>query len=113
MNGVAVAPSRNYVRGCAAAGLVLATAALLVYRATLLPGLDFGDTADFRRGIDLFVEMVRRRYSRGRPSSPTMARNTFAVRAMLYRLGANVNVAAIAEEEVRAAGWDRSDYAPR
>ena len=48
MNGVAVAPSRNYVRGCAAASLVLATAALLVYRATLLPGLDFGDTAAFQ-----------------------------------------------------------------
>jgi predicted unusual protein kinase regulating ubiquinone biosynthesis (AarF/ABC1/UbiB family) len=74
---------------------------------------DFGDAADFRRGIDLFVEMVRRRYSRGCPSSPMMARNTFAVRAMLYRLRANINVAPIAEQEVRAAGWDRSNYAPR
>ena len=41
-----------------------------------------------------------------------MARYTFARRAMLYRLRANVNVASIAEEEVRATGWDRSDYAP-
>ena len=73
---------------------------------------DFGDEADLRRGIDLFAEMVRRRHTRGRPSSPVMTRNTFAVRAMLYRLRANVNVAPIAEEEVRAAGWDRSDYAP-
>jgi hypothetical protein len=32
---------------------------------------------------------------------------------MLYRLKANIAVAAIAEEEVRASGWDRSDYAPR
>ena len=74
---------------------------------------DFGNEADFRRGIDLFVEMVRRRYSRGRPSTPTMARQTFAMRSMLYQLGANIDVAPIAEEEVRATGWDRSDYAPK
>ena len=73
---------------------------------------DFGDAADFRRGIDLFVEMVRKRYSRARPSTPTMARQTFALRAMLYRLNAKVDVTPIAEEEVRATGWDRSDYAP-
>ena len=74
---------------------------------------DFGDEADMRRGIDLFVEMLRKRYSRGRPSTPTMARQTFAMRAMAYRLKANINVSEIAEEEVRATGWDRSDYAPR
>jgi predicted unusual protein kinase regulating ubiquinone biosynthesis (AarF/ABC1/UbiB family) len=74
---------------------------------------DFGDEADFRRGIDLFVAMARRRYTRGHPSNPMMARYTFARRSMLYRLKANVNVAPIAEEEVHAAGWDRSDYAPR
>ena len=74
---------------------------------------DFGDQADLRRGIDLFVEMVRRRYSRARPSTPTMARQTFALRAMLYRLRAKFDIAPIAEEEVRATGWDRSDYAPR
>ena len=74
---------------------------------------DFGDEAEFRRGVDLFVEMVRKRYSRGRPSTPVMARQQFALRAMLYRLRANIDVAPIAEEEVRATGWDRSDYAPR
>ena len=73
---------------------------------------DFGDEADFRRGIDLFVEMLRRRYSRARPSTPTMARQTFAIRAMLYQLRARVDISAIAEEEVKATGWDRSDYAP-
>jgi len=73
---------------------------------------DFGDAADFRRGIDLFVEMVRRRYSRAMPVTPTMARQTFALRAMLYQLRANIDVAPIAEAEVRATGWDRSDYAP-
>jgi hypothetical protein len=57
--------------------------------------------------------MARRRHTRGHPSIPMMARYTFARRSMLYRLRANVNVAPIAEEEVRVTGWDRSDYAPR
>jgi predicted unusual protein kinase regulating ubiquinone biosynthesis (AarF/ABC1/UbiB family) len=74
---------------------------------------DFGDEADFRRGIDLFVEMVRRRYNRARANTPIIARQTFALRAMLYRLRAKVEFAPIAEDEVRAAGWDRSDYAPQ
>jgi predicted unusual protein kinase regulating ubiquinone biosynthesis (AarF/ABC1/UbiB family) len=74
---------------------------------------DFGDEADFRGGIDLFVEMFRRRYNRGHFIGATIARYTFALRAILYRLRANVNVASIAEEEVRATGWDRSDFGPR
>jgi len=72
---------------------------------------DFGDADHFRRGIDLFVEMVRKRYSRSRPSTPMMARQNFGLAAMLYRLGAKIDVAPIAEEEVRATGWDRSGYA--
>ncbi|MGB7156659.1 MAG: AarF/ABC1/UbiB kinase family protein [Tepidisphaeraceae bacterium] len=73
---------------------------------------DFGDEADFRRGIDLFLEMVRKRYSRARACTPMMARQQMGWLAMLYRLRAKVDVASIAEEEVRATGWDRSDYAP-
>lgn len=73
---------------------------------------DFGDAAHFRRGIDLFLEMVRKRYSRSRPSTPMMARQNFGMAALLYRLRAKIDVARIAEEEVRATGWDRSDYAP-
>ena len=72
---------------------------------------DFSDEADFRRGIDLFVEMVRKRYSKSRPSTPMIARQQFAVRAILYRLGAKLDIAPLAEQEVRATGWDRSDYA--
>ena len=74
---------------------------------------DFGDEADFRRGVDLFVEMVRKRYNRSRPCTPSIARQQFGARSILYRLKAKIDVAPIAEEEVRAAGWDRSDYAPR
>jgi aarF domain-containing kinase len=73
---------------------------------------DFGDEAEFRRGIDLFVEMARKRYSRAWACTPTIARQQLADRAMLYRLRARIEVAPIAEEEVRATGWDRSGYAP-
>jgi predicted unusual protein kinase regulating ubiquinone biosynthesis (AarF/ABC1/UbiB family) len=72
---------------------------------------DFGDEAYLRRGIDLFLEMVRKRYSRSRPSTPAIARLNFGVRSMLYRLRAKIDIRPIAEEEVKAAGWDRSDYA--
>ena len=74
---------------------------------------DFGDEADFRRGIDLFIEMVRKRYSRARACTPMIARQYLGSRGMLYRLGAKLDLASIAEEEVKATGWDRSEYAPR
>lgn len=73
---------------------------------------DFGDEADFRRGVDLFTQMVRKRYTRSRACTPSIARQLFGFRSILYRLKANIDVAELAEEEVRAAGWDRSDYAP-
>jgi aarF domain-containing kinase len=72
---------------------------------------DFGDEADFRRGIDLFTEMLRKRYSRARPSTPALSRTNFGVRSMLYRLKARIDIRPIAEEEVKATGWDRSDFA--
>jgi aarF domain-containing kinase len=72
---------------------------------------DFADEADFRRAIDLFIEMVRKRYNRARPCTPMIARQQFAWRSMLYQLRANIDVAPIAEEEIKATGWDRSEYA--
>ncbi|MCI0685314.1 MAG: AarF/ABC1/UbiB kinase family protein [Gemmataceae bacterium] len=74
---------------------------------------DFGDEADFRRGVDLFVEMVRKRYSRSRPCAPAITRQFFGLRSLLYQLRAKLDMARIAEKEVRAAGWDRSDFARR
>src|SRR5262249_5021825 len=47
---------------------------------------DFGDEAEFRRGVDIFTEMVRKRYSRSRPCTPAIARYNFGMRSMLYRL---------------------------
>ena len=52
---------------------------------------DFGDEVDFRRGVDLFIEMVRKRYNRARPSTPAFARMNFGVRSMLYRLQAKID----------------------
>lgn len=72
---------------------------------------DFGDEAGFRHGIDLFTEMVRKRYSRSRPCTPVVARQNFGVRSILYRLKAKIDIRPIAEEEVKAAGWDRSAFA--
>jgi predicted unusual protein kinase regulating ubiquinone biosynthesis (AarF/ABC1/UbiB family) len=65
---------------------------------------DFGDEADFRRGVDLFGEMARKRYSRARPTTPVIARQQFGCRSILYRLKAKIDVRPIAEEEMRAFG---------
>jgi hypothetical protein len=72
---------------------------------------DFGDDADIRRSIELFGQMVAKRYSRARPCSPVLSRQQFGLRSFLYRLRARIDVRAISEEEVKATGWDRSDYA--
>jgi len=72
---------------------------------------DFGDEVDYRQGIDLFLTMVRKRYSRARPCTPVLARQIFGWRSILYRLKAKIDIRPIAEEEVKATGWDRSDYA--
>ena len=71
---------------------------------------DFGDEADFRRGVELFTEMVRKRYSRGHRTTPTIARGTFGWRSLLYRLKANIDFRPLVESEILATGWDRSDY---
>jgi len=72
---------------------------------------DFSDEAEFRRGINLFTEMVRKRYSRARPNTPAIARSQFGWRSILYLLKAKVDIWTLAEQEVKATGWDRSDYA--
>jgi hypothetical protein len=72
---------------------------------------DFGDEADFRQGIDLFSEMLRKRYNKSRPCTPVIARQHMGWRALLYRLKAKIDIRPLAEEEVKVTGWDRSDYA--
>jgi predicted unusual protein kinase regulating ubiquinone biosynthesis (AarF/ABC1/UbiB family) len=72
---------------------------------------DFGNEAEYRRGIDLLAQMVRKRYSRARPYTPAILRQALGWHSMLYRLGAKIDLKPIVEEEVRVTGWDRSDYA--
>jgi aarF domain-containing kinase len=72
---------------------------------------DFGDEADFRHGIDVFSEMVRKRCSKSRPCTPVIVREHMGWRSILYRLKAKIDIRSIAEEEVKATGWDRSEYA--
>ena len=73
---------------------------------------DFGDEADFREGVDLFIEMVRKRYSRSRACTPVIARQNFGLRSIFYQLKAKFEIAPLAEQEVKATGWDRSEYTP-
>jgi predicted unusual protein kinase regulating ubiquinone biosynthesis (AarF/ABC1/UbiB family) len=72
---------------------------------------DFGDEAEFRRGVDLMLQTVRKRYTRARARMPSIARSNSGFRSVTYRLNAKIDVTAIAEEELRATGWDRSEYA--
>ena len=72
---------------------------------------DFTDEAEFRRGVDLFLEMVRKRYTRARPNTPVITRCQFGWRSIFYQLKAKIAIQPIVEEEVKATGWDRSDYA--
>jgi predicted unusual protein kinase regulating ubiquinone biosynthesis (AarF/ABC1/UbiB family) len=72
---------------------------------------DFGDDADFRQSVDLFSKMVARRYAKARPCTPLVARSQFGWRSILYRLKARFDIRPIAEQEIKATGWDRSEYA--
>jgi hypothetical protein len=72
---------------------------------------DFGDEAEFRRGVDLLTQIVGKRYGRGLPWTPVVSRQQFGSRSLLYRLKAKVDVRSICEEELKATGWDRSAYA--
>jgi len=72
---------------------------------------DFSDEERFRRGVDLFFEMVRKRYTRARPNTPVISRCHFGVASIFYQLKAKFAIRPIAEEEIKATGWDRSDYA--
>ncbi len=74
---------------------------------------DFCDEAEFRRGIDLFLALLRTRFARGRSQTLCISRLNFGLASFLYRLKAKVAVLPIAEQEVRATGWDRSEYALR
>jgi len=64
---------------------------------------DFGDEADFRHGVALLTQMVRKRCTRARPCTPVVSRQQFGCRSMLYRLKAKIDVRPICREELMAA----------
>ncbi|MHC4416542.1 MAG: ABC1 kinase family protein [Planctomycetota bacterium] len=60
---------------------------------------DFGDPGYFRRGIDLYGEILRRRYVRSLPVNTWLGKSFFGLRAMLSRLKARVDLGAIVRSE--------------
>jgi predicted unusual protein kinase regulating ubiquinone biosynthesis (AarF/ABC1/UbiB family) len=67
---------------------------------------DFGDNSYLREGIDRFAALGRARYpTPWLPMSAFIARWYYGTVALLYRLGARVDVRAIDLSERRAAGW--------
>jgi len=60
---------------------------------------DFGDESYIRRGMDIWGQLMRRRYIRSLPVNTWLARSFVGTRAMLYRLGARVPFGRIAREE--------------
>ena len=84
-----------------------------IWRARYCGGeFDFGDEADFRRRRRLVSATCPQTLHPQPPCTPSISRHIFGFRSIFYRLKAKFDIAAIAEEEVRATGWDRSDYAP-
>ncbi len=60
---------------------------------------DFGNRGYFRRGVELYGELMRRRYTRSRPVNTWMSKSIYGMRAMLCRLKARVDLKAIHRKE--------------
>jgi hypothetical protein len=60
---------------------------------------DFSDEPRMRRGMHLFADMVKKRYTRGHATSPIVMRQQLGLGAMLYRMKAKIDIAPIAEEK--------------
>lgn len=69
---------------------------------------DFSDESKLRRGVNLFVEMATKRYTRQHECNLLQFRWQCGMWMLLYRLGAVVDGKSIIEEEVGVTGWDRS-----
>jgi predicted unusual protein kinase regulating ubiquinone biosynthesis (AarF/ABC1/UbiB family) len=60
---------------------------------------DFGNGDYFSRGLDLFGEIVRRRYMRSLPVNTWLGKSFLGLRAILTRLRARVDLGAIVRQE--------------
>jgi aarF domain-containing kinase len=63
---------------------------------------DFGNVEHLQRGINLVVAMARKRYTRFHPMYVYFNRSVFGIRALLYRLRAQVDVKALHRQEARS-----------
>ena len=66
---------------------------------------DFGDEAHIRKGIELFAEMTRRRYTRSMPLNTWLNRQFLGVRVLMHRLRARVRFNDIYVRERANGGW--------
>jgi aarF domain-containing kinase len=57
---------------------------------------DYGDAEYFKHGVDIFARIVKKRYSRSHPMFVYFDRSQMALKALLFRLGAQVDVKALA-----------------
>ncbi len=60
---------------------------------------DFSDMDYFRRGVALYGELLRRRYTRSRPASTWFSKGAYGMRAMFARLKAKFDLAAVFRKE--------------
>ena len=60
---------------------------------------DFGNADYFRRGLEIYGELIRRRYIRSLPINTWFGKLFIGLRAMLTQLGARVDVGAILRQE--------------
>ena len=60
---------------------------------------DFGDEAYFQRGVDWFARTAKKRTTRANPMYVYWNRSTFGIKALLYRLRAQVDVHQIILQE--------------
>ena len=65
---------------------------------------DFGAPDQFRRGVELYGEFTRRRWTRSQPVNVWLTKVFFGERAMLTHLGARVPYGALMRDEAARAG---------
>ena len=62
---------------------------------------DFGNVEHLQHGIHVLIGLVRKRYTRSHPMYVYLNRSVFGLRALLYRLRAQVDVKALHRQEAR------------
>lgn len=60
---------------------------------------DFGNAKNLQEGVDLLATLMRKRYFRSQPVNTWLNRHLLGVRALLFRLGARINMKTLCEEE--------------